>query len=86
MVVFDRLGPNKCDCKNPFVTRGMQRGMSRVCVSVVNGMNWGWESQLGTEGLALDPWLGASAPTSWLDIDDKLFQLQLAKNLMLHSA
>ena len=53
--------------------------MSRVCVSVVNGMNWGWESQLGTEGLALDPWLGASAPTSWLDIDDKLFQLQLAK-------
>ena len=55
-------------------------------MSVVNGMNWGWESQLGTEGLALDPWLGASAPTSWLDIDDKLFQLQLAKNLRLHSA
>ena len=80
MVVFDRLGPNKCNCKNPFVTRGMQRGMSRVCVSVVNGMNW-----VGTKGLALDPWLGASAPTSWLDIDDKLFQLQLAKNLMLHS-
>ena len=49
-------------------------------------LGWDWESQLGTEGLALDPWLGASAPTSWLDIDDKLFQVQLVKNLMLHSA
>ena len=81
MVVFDRLGPNKRNCQNPFLTQGMQSGMSRVCVSEANGMNW-----VGTKGLALDPWLGASAPTSWLDIDDKLFQVQLVKNIMLHSA
>ena len=69
------MSESLCDTGN---AKGYVQG---VCVSVVNGMNW-----VGTKGLALDPWLGASAPTSWLDIDDKLFQVQLVKNIMLHSA
>ena len=50
VVVFDRLGPNKCHCENPFGMGNAKGYVQGVCVSVVNGMNW-----VGTGSLNLGP-------------------------------